>query len=305
LPVGTDSALLNLPGSIETRIPVDKDHSSITKFNSKQDRTYRSVLSRMLDFLDDGSLREAGYDPQHSARSATNALRPAVAGGDVRLLRLLLQRGGDPNFLSGTETTPILCMAIETPSTSRAEMVHLLLDHGSNIQVTDNDGRSPLHAAAQIPRGEAIVRLLLDRGADIEAKSNSRNTPLHSAVSTVGNQATVRLLLDRGGADIIEAKNSEDISPLHIAAWTAGNEAIVRLLLDSGADIEAKNSEDISPLHMAAWAAGNEATVRLLLDRGADIKGRNNYGNTPLHWAASKTGNEATVRLLLERGADR
>jgi hypothetical protein len=132
--VGTDSALLNLPCSIETQIPVDKDHSSMTKFNSTQDRTYRSVLSHLWGVLDDGILWNAGYDPQDIA-SATDALRSAVAGGDFWLVRQLLARGGDPNFLSDTGNTPLLCMAMEIPGS--AEMVRLLLDHGANVRATE------------------------------------------------------------------------------------------------------------------------------------------------------------------------
>ncbi|KAA8901295.1 hypothetical protein FN846DRAFT_781305, partial [Sphaerosporella brunnea] len=52
VPVGTDSALLNLPSSIETRIPVDKDHSTIVKFNSKQDGTYRTVVSHVWELTE-------------------------------------------------------------------------------------------------------------------------------------------------------------------------------------------------------------------------------------------------------------
>ncbi|KAF8242522.1 hypothetical protein K440DRAFT_565337, partial [Wilcoxina mikolae CBS 423.85] len=43
VPVSPDSALLKISG--ETRIPVDRDHSGLVKFTTKQDRTYRSAIS--------------------------------------------------------------------------------------------------------------------------------------------------------------------------------------------------------------------------------------------------------------------
>ncbi|KAF8539829.1 hypothetical protein BDD12DRAFT_736122, partial [Trichophaea hybrida] len=47
VPVAVDSALLNLPNTLETRIPVDNDHSNMVKFNARQDRTYRIVVSHL------------------------------------------------------------------------------------------------------------------------------------------------------------------------------------------------------------------------------------------------------------------
>jgi hypothetical protein len=48
--VNEDSALLNLPRSIEERIPVEGDHSNMVKFRTSGDRTYVTVRDRLCEW---------------------------------------------------------------------------------------------------------------------------------------------------------------------------------------------------------------------------------------------------------------
>ncbi len=79
-------------------------------------------------------------------------------------------------------------------------MSRLLLDHGANIEVKDEGGRTVLHHAVRASRyekDEALISLLLDRGADINATDNEMRTPLHYAANRV-SIGTYQLLKDRG-----------------------------------------------------------------------------------------------------------
>ncbi|RII11229.1 hypothetical protein CUC08_Gglean005702 [Alternaria sp. MG1] len=48
--VDTDSALLQLPDSIEEKVPLDADHSMIVKFDTNDSRGYTSALNRLVQF---------------------------------------------------------------------------------------------------------------------------------------------------------------------------------------------------------------------------------------------------------------
>ncbi|PHH75320.1 hypothetical protein CDD80_2476 [Ophiocordyceps camponoti-rufipedis] len=48
--VETESALLQLPESMEVKIPVDSDHSAMVKFDSRNHRAYTSALKRLQQF---------------------------------------------------------------------------------------------------------------------------------------------------------------------------------------------------------------------------------------------------------------
>jgi hypothetical protein len=51
--VDPESALLQLPDSMEEKLPVDGDHYTIVKFDSKTSRTYTSVLEKLRQFEKD------------------------------------------------------------------------------------------------------------------------------------------------------------------------------------------------------------------------------------------------------------
>jgi hypothetical protein len=53
--VDADSAILQLPDHTEDKIPLDADHSQIVKFNSKNDKGYRSVVERLKQFQHDAT----------------------------------------------------------------------------------------------------------------------------------------------------------------------------------------------------------------------------------------------------------
>ena len=91
---------------------------------------------------------------------------------------LLLERGMNPNHMNWHRTTLLHDMAWE----GDVRKAVLLLDHGADIDVVDDEFRStPLGIAARWGRRE-VVRLLLDRGADPNRAGASWATPLAWAV---------------------------------------------------------------------------------------------------------------------------
>jgi len=51
--VNTDSAILQLPSHMESRIPLHSDHSKIVKFDSKSSLGYRSAIEKLREFAAD------------------------------------------------------------------------------------------------------------------------------------------------------------------------------------------------------------------------------------------------------------
>jgi hypothetical protein len=48
--VGTDSALLQLPDSVEEKIPLNADHTMIVKFDARADPGYTSARDKLLQY---------------------------------------------------------------------------------------------------------------------------------------------------------------------------------------------------------------------------------------------------------------
>ncbi len=80
-------------------------------------------------------------------------------------------------------------------------IVSLLMQHGADPKVVDQDGDSPLHWAAAENHNPEILSLLLEYHADINLQDDWGWTPLHSAVERSSNRSVIELLIV-SGADV-------------------------------------------------------------------------------------------------------
>ena len=75
---------------------------------------------------------------------------------------------------------------------------HRLLHQGADPDITDKEGRTPLHdAAGRLDGAETVERLLLAGANPNVSQDPDGNTPLHIAVR-YDNDQSVNHLLDRG-----------------------------------------------------------------------------------------------------------
>ena len=177
------------------------------------------------------------------------------------------------------------------------KVAQLLLQHGADVKVRDDEYLTPLHIAAECGDTE-VIRSLIKRGADTNAEDFDWSTPL-SLASRRGRRGVAQLLLEHGAR--VGHQDFFGQTPMH-EALDNGHADIARLLLDSGADANAQGISLLTPLHLAA-GGGELAVVRLLIERGAKLDSWNEMGWTPLH-SASEHGDSEIVRLLISRGAD-
>ncbi|CAB4244039.1 Periplasmic substrate binding protein [Methylacidimicrobium sp. AP8] len=159
------------------------------------------------------------------------------------MVRLLLQKGADPNLPDPEGWTPLLFAV----SKGNPETVRLLLERGARATVTAKDGWTPLALAASGSDPE-LVRILLDHGAPINGKSGPGGyTPLMFAAAS-GSEAVTRLLLARGADP--NAANPAGVTALMLAV-SRNRPPIVELLLHAGARPDQRNREGKTALALA------------------------------------------------------
>lgn len=145
---------------------------------------------------------DKGVDVNLPGFMGLTALNAAVQEGRLENVKLLLERGADPNLIS-MKQLPLGLAASE----NKNEIVACLLEHGADFNKTSFLKVTPLQEAMTAGNCEAM-KMFIDRGADVNGKSSFGDPLLSSLLLTlVGTRgedgraklrAMVRLLLDHG-----------------------------------------------------------------------------------------------------------
>jgi ankyrin repeat protein len=153
-------------------------------------------------------------------------------------------------------------------------------EHPEQINVKGRRDVTPLHAATTSGHAD-ILALLLKHGSDVEARDVFGQTPLHRA-SVGGKLEAGRCLLDHG-ADI-NPRAHRNLTPL-CAAVLNGHIEFARMLLGCGAAMDVRpDMETGQTLLTTAIALRKVQSVQLLLEYGEDVNERDGLGRSPSQW---------------------
>ena len=269
---------------------------------------------------------EDGWSPIHHA----------IAHGQVEVIRLLMDRGCRmvpvksrilPSLDHAGVHNSRKCDIFDAARSGDTAKLKECVELGVSVDVTDEDGRTPLHCAA----GEGqvdTVKLLINKGCCIDPEdhngltpsmyatmqgkdevelllnlaesvlNSTGRTPLHAAAAD-GQLEVIEMLLSVGGRKLMTMVAGKAGSPLHQAA-AGGHKDVVTLLLNEGCPIDIKASNGFTALHCAAQY-GQIVIIEMLVNHGLDVNVVINKGKTPLHVAAA-FGKLESVRTLLRLG---
>jgi ankyrin repeat protein len=261
-------------------------------------------------------LIKAGAKIHHRSPRGLDALHRACMHGDVKIVRLLLDCGGNPNVQTREGTT------IPSVINGQADEEVRLLSHA---------GWNACHAAAYHGR-TAVVKMLIEAKVEINVMSEAGWPPIYEAISNNHPRIFEQLLM--AGADInLRRQNGESVFALAIRlsrftclqllltkvsdvkmpiegdtminkAALAGDLEIVNYLIILGADLNAQTEDKASfPLYSAAWK-GHEKIVERLISAGADVNISKTTHYATALLAAVQNNQKAIVNMLLEAGAD-
>jgi len=142
--------------------------------------------------------------------------------------------------------------------------VNSLLLQGTDPNLKDEDGRTPIHIAA-VSKELKVADILLQNGALINIQDSSGNTALHFAAFCEDSNM-VRFLLEKGADPRII--NDAGITPLHYACKFQGGKEIAELLFNFGADMNTLTKDNETPLDIAI-KSGNSDVADFLRGKGA------------------------------------
>ena len=234
----------------------------------KQTPLTLSVLSQNVELV--RFLLDHGADVAVRGHDGKSAVHFAVKVNRVDIVRLLVERGANPNWVNCYGFTPMEsattreCMkclwqaGASGESTFRAAVAFGFLDIAEecivdcvDVDTPDRDGWTPLWSQLASPhRDDAVMRFLVVCGADFGAMVSGRDTRPHGTMLTYAlsrNRQGFEDLLIAAGADVNAADNSSGATPLDVAFGT-DRSSNVAMLLAAGANVDAVDRSGRTPM---------------------------------------------------------
>ena len=285
---GADVNIKNNDGETAYTLARDYDHDRIVKLLYKagaEDDILRDYNEEFLNSED----RTAVYD---------NLIK-GIKHDDLDIVREILRNNEDDHIdfnYKDLDGNTLLILAVKVENEN---IVKILVDHGANVNGTNDNKQTPLMYAV-ILNYINIVKYLLKNGADVNLRDGDDHT-INDYANIYGVDDKIMALLEENNYDQLDYSDNKSML---IGAIKRGNiNAVSNLAFVFGMDLDIQdgNTRDI-PLILAT-KLDNEIIVRILIDAGANVDIKDDNGNTPLMISASK-GNENITRILIDSRAD-
>ena len=166
----------------------------------------------------------------------------------------------------------------------RRDLAWELLAAGADINAPDNDGITPLMAAAESASKDVTYALLL-AGADARAVSKEGLNVLFYGISGHLNMDAFRELI-RSGADVNHRHAPTGMTPLLAGLLDGSTPDYAWYLIEGGAEVNAADIEGRTPLMAAALRQDYGRLFDKLLEAGADISAKDKQGKKALDYLA-------------------
>ena len=245
----------------------------------------------------DGDLKQiktrlaSGANINAQDADGTTPLMHAVVNAGADCVKLLLDKGADPNLSNKAGATALMW------AVNDLKKVQLLLAKGANVNAVSKDEKSPLRLALNLPNPMPVVKALFAKGANVNQADKRGFTPLMFAGFS-GNLELIQLLLAKGADP--KAKTKDGLTYLKAIVFST-NLAAVKWALEQGLEVKDPKQNFLT----GAAMSGDLAVARLLLEKGATPNPPDDLGYSPLmHAVLTEASSLDVVKLLLEHGAD-
>jgi len=230
-----------------------------------------------------------------SVRSEYAPLIWACHAGEMEILRLLIKKGVNVNYVDENLYNEFSTPLIYAAAAGQTEVVKLLIQNRVNVNTWGRTHHvTPLMFAAGNGHVE-VVKALLAAKANINLTNRNGN-----------NAASYAILNDQEETAIIlitaSKTNPALLGQLLLDAVRKDKSNIVKLLIDYKANINIKQKENsYTPLLLAVYERKVD-NIKLLIAAKADINYKAPDGKTPLS-AAKEMGFKEIIELLEKAGA--
>ena len=245
----------------------------------------------------------------------SNLLMIACCNDNTEIVKLLLDKGADPNAVNVSGWTALMYASI----VGNIRIVNMLLTHSAATGVTNFHNETALTYASLAGKVE-VVKLLLNKRDNPDSMLTTENTLALFNASKKNHLQVVKVLLqsqDYNKTDVTQTTTSDDkiassITPLYIASKKSHSEIVEELLkanIDPNIKCDKKGtntficpglSKIATPLY-AATKRGHLSIVQKLLSAKANPSDSTTHVKPLIR--ASYEGYLKIIELLLQAGA--
>ncbi|XP_070533230.1 ankyrin repeat domain-containing protein 29-like [Ptychodera flava] len=149
------------------------------------------------------------------------------------------------------------------------ERIENLLQEDADINVQDEEGRTPLHMVAKDWHPD-VAKFMLDNGANVDKSDNGGLTPLHTAIAEDYKEMVELLFSHTEPKDNDTDQKEVSMSKLYLidAAHIGAVDACKFLIETAGIDVNECYEDDVRPLHIAAMMNHVEVVKLLIKKKG-------------------------------------
>ncbi|WP_138994919.1 ankyrin repeat domain-containing protein [Larkinella sp. C7] len=236
-----------------------------------------------------------GLDLKSTDAAGNNAFSYAARGGNIDILKALLQRG-----VPATDNALIMASQGGRRGATPIEVFQYLESLNLKPTVTNKAGENVLHALVRRPKQNEIIQYFLAKGVDVNQADDEGNTVFMNAAAANRDLAVLEMLQPK--VKNINQSNQKGVTALAMAV-RGNSPEVVNYLLGKGADVKAtdKTGDNLLAYLVQSYNATRteefDAKLKLLQDKGLDVKAPQQNGNTLYHLAVTKNDLPLVKRL--------
>ena len=243
-------------------------------------------------------LLEKGGDPNISYADGYTSLHAAVYGGctNETLQEIISHKVYlDAQNIDGETALWLACFY------GKHDSVKILLEAGSNPNISSTDKHTSLHAAVKGCCSKSIISAILDHGADENATNKYHNETSLLLACVRGNTNAINVLLNVGADPNIADAYGDTC--LHYAASRDCSKEVLQAIISHDGDVNATNANNVTVL-MKACAERNKDVINVFLNAGADPSVADAAGDTWFHYAAQNHRHPEVLQAIISHGVD-
>uniref|UniRef100_A0ABD2XJP7 Uncharacterized protein n=1 Tax=Trichogramma kaykai TaxID=54128 RepID=A0ABD2XJP7_9HYME len=304
---GADPNLANKEGLTSLHMICEKGNDDISE-----------ILLRSFFETNDANHRTVEIDAQDG--QGETPLHYVLSRNFKKATELLLKKGANPNVASQKGSTPLHTICHRWKDDELVILLKLFFKINDELQQTiqidaqDTEGRTPLHLAADNELRQ-VTEWLLRRGSNLNLADKDGLTPLHLICQRGFDHDKVKFLkklfkiYDTNYRTIqIDVQASGGRTPLHFAI-DCDHPKTAEILMSRDANPNLANVEGSTALHVICTRYLDDEFVKTFLKINDDIQqtvqvdARDKLGRTALQMAVAYL-KPKTVDVLLNYGAD-